>query len=157
MVLLKKTMSLSLEIIEDILSDPFNLRLWTVHRNLYQIDGNCFEAINRKGSISYYKIKVNREQLDLGSLLLFSWWSDDDKIKEFELQLSKINIDKTLIEVVVSDKAESVKLEQLNRLLMIEMSLLENYLIGEKQLFTWEEANFMQNYYNNMTYDRRIS
>ncbi len=76
-------------IILDFLKEPFNLRFWTVHRDLYYIDNKCHECIFREGKANFAEIRTTFESTYQGiHSARFSWHQNDALTKSFNFQIT---------------------------------------------------------------------
>ena len=128
------------------LADPLNLKDWTVHRDLYIREGKCFEANTLNGDIVFYEIVVKKR----GSKLSYSWFYKEQVLKTFHMEVFDLGFEKAKL-IFYTDRApEASRLSALEKLIAIEMVLLEGIVSDKKEDLSMEDAIFLQKYHNNL-------
>jgi len=134
------------------LLDPMNLRLWTVHRDLYWLDGKCHEASSKDGHWLFTEIKTAAESAEPGATqaISFTWKKDETIIKRFVFQLHALPENRCRISTELPGNLPTERIATLRRLLAIEFALLEQQLSSKAQVITHEDACFLQNYHRDL-------
>ena len=133
------------------LSDPLNLRLWTVHRNLYLMDDRCYEATSDGNATSFTEISTVISKTDSASSCNFKWAKDDQIKKQFSLSISSVGHDRSAVAFAIPESMESSKKERLTKLIELEFRLLKNTLESNPITVSRSEADFMQSYHLELT------
>lgn len=131
--------------------EPLNLRLWTVHRDLYLIDGACWEATGPSDAIVYTQIRVATKAIGHNSdSVRFSWLQQNKSLKQFEFVVSDGPHSESTVTYEFAANIPEQKLQTLHRLLTIEFSQLDALLCGTHQNLTFEEAKHLQHYHHGL-------
>lgn len=133
--------------------NPMNLRLWTVHRDLYWISGRCFEATSQQSSLVFCEIKVEKINAENGErkILQFSWYLQDELVKKIEFSLESFSDKVTKVTVKLSPTMSESRTIKLKQLLSIEFKLLNAYLLNSPQQLSLNEATFLQTYHQELS------
>ena len=134
------------------LANPLNLRLWTVHRDLYWHQGQCSEATFSENEVCITRIEVGIvENQTAGSAnILFKWSRHAECIKQFKFDVEAKEPNKTEIKINLGHIADCQRVEQIKHLLTVEFTLLEAELNGVKADLQLEEISFLQHYHRSL-------
>lgn len=128
------------------LSNPYHLKQWTIHRRLYLLEGECYEATNVEGETHLTKIEVIKTHDKEKETLRFQWSKEGSIVKFFDFEIKAIDANKTLIEIKIAKLPRTFTLNRLERLLHIELRLLEKILNKRELSMKKEDALFMEYY-----------
>lgn len=128
------------------LSNPYHLKQWTIHRHLYLLDGECYEASEIGGITNFTKIAVIKADEEEKERLRFLWTKAGNTIKFFDFEIKSIDTTTTTIEIKLPKLPPTSKRERLEHLLHIELILLEKILNGHDLSMEKEDALFMESY-----------
>ncbi len=127
-------------VLVDFLRDPFHLRLWTIHKNLYNHQGLCKEFREVSGGASFSIIRTQVNCMDCEPTQVIYTWSDMDHnpYKQFSFSITEQATNQTLISIQLPD-ATKLKLIQL------ELEILKEFLETNKlKQLTEDEIIFLQ-------------
>jgi hypothetical protein len=144
--ILSYTIAVNAKKVIDFLSNPYHLKQWTIHRHLYLLEGECYEASDIGGRTNFIKIEVIKTDEDEKERLRFLWTKAGNTIKFFDFEITAINIATAIIEIKLPKLPPTSKQERLERLLRIELTLLEKILNGYELSMKKEDALFMEHY-----------
>ena len=141
------------EVILQFLEDPFNLQLWTVHRDLYNIDGKCYECIFGEGHANFAEIKSSFKTLN--SLVFdvhFTWSQDGVVTKSFGFQLNMITDSQANLCLNLPDSIPEEKRNKMIRVISIELGLLKQLMETSVINISKSDAAIMQSYHENISF-----
>ena len=148
--ILNYTIAVNTEKVINFLSNPYHLKQWTIHRHLYLLEGECYEASDNEGITHFTKIEVFKLHEDRKEKekerLRFLWTKAGNTIKFFDFEITKLDMTATAIEIKLPKLPPIPKRERLERLLRIELILLEKILNGQILSMKKEDALFMEYY-----------
>ena len=144
--ILKYTISTDSKKITDFLSNPYHLKQWTIHRHLYLLEGVCYEASEVEGITNFTKIEVVKQQEAEIESLRFLWTKAGKIVKFFDFKIKIIDPVTTSIEIELPKLPPAEKRERLERLLRIELLLLEKIMNRQVLSIKKEDALFMEYY-----------
>ena len=130
----------------EFLSNPYHLKQWTIHRHLYLLKGECYEATGVGDSIFFTKLEVIKELEGKKERIRFLWTKAGNVIKFFDFEINEIDVTSTSIDIKLLKLPAPPKRERLKRLLRIELILLEKILNDYPLSMTQEDALFMEQY-----------
>lgn len=130
----------------DFLSNPYHLKQWTIHRHLYLLNGECYEASEGNKTTYFTKIEVVKTLKGEKETLRFLWTDAGKIIKFFDFEIKAVGSTKTSIEVKLPTLPPESTLKRLERLLRIEFLLLEKILNEQVLSIKKEDALFMEYY-----------
>lgn len=137
----------------DFLKEPFNLRVWTVHRDLYEINGTCSECIIINNEAHFTEIKTLLKSIDSENHTInFSWLQNNTIIKYFEFNITAVSECEVIISFVLPLINDNDKRKILIQLLNIEFDLLKQYLEKGKTTIEKNNAIFLQSYHTNLSF-----
>jgi hypothetical protein len=144
--ILSYTIAASVRRVVDFLVNPYHLKQWTVHRHLYLLNEECYEAVNVGEAVIFTKIEVIKELDGEKERLRFLWTKEGNVVKFFDFEIRAIDTFTTSIDIKLLKLPVSPKRERLERLLHIELELLEKILNGHPLSMKKEDALFMESY-----------
>ena len=141
------------DVILKFLEDPFNLQIWTVHRDLYRIDGKCHECISRKDKVQFAEIKTSFEPLNSVTFLArFTWYQNGSETKSFGFQITMITDSKVNLSLELPTTIPTAKRENMYRVIGIEFGLLKQRLETSIININESDAAVMQSYHENISF-----
>ena len=137
----------------DYLKDPFNLRTWTVHRDLYCMNNKCYEAIYADGQVQFAEIRCQIMSKTAGiDIVTFSWFLNDEKTKGFGFQIIEDSPGEINLKVEIPDSIPEEKRNKMIAVINIELGILKQLL--EKSAYTINEtdASILQSYHEHLSF-----
>lgn len=135
------------------LNDPFNLRLWTVHRDLYCIGDGCNEAIFRDGKIQFAEIQSSIEAVKRGIYMVnFSWFKDNIKTKSFGFQIIETADSRVNLKLEIPNTLPVEKQNKMIPVINIELGLLKQLLEKSTYIISEADAVLLQAYHENLSF-----
>lgn len=135
------------------LDNPFNLRLWTVHRDLYWIDNACQECIMQGKEAHFATIQSTIQTVQPALYKVqFSWLQDGQITKSFSFQLAILSHTQVCLSLQLPLIQDEERKNTLVRLIQIEFGLLKQLLEKSTTALPLSDAIFLQNYHNNLSF-----
>lgn len=143
----------SQKILLEFLENPFNLKFWTVHRDLYLIDQLCYECIINKEQACFAEIKTDLTKIKPNTYTIhFSWFINNSIFKSFGFMANKVSKTEVELNMELPQIKEDSKLKTLIKLINIEFDILKQHLETGVISINKSDAIFLQSYHQNLSF-----
>ena len=137
----------------DYLKEPFNLRLWTVHRDLYCIKDKCYEAISIDGQVQFAEIRCQIMPKHEGMhIVTFSWYRNGEITKRFGFQVIEDSPAEITLKVDIPDTIPKERRNTMITVINIELGILKQLLENSAYTINEADASILQSYHEKLLF-----